>query len=312
MCPPARRTFLATCGLALAAGCVGTETPDEPTETSNGPTETPGGSTKAPDESTETPDESAESNGLHVVGVEYRTGFLYPTHPDAATVRASETIQFVFLAVETDSRHAPEAFELVIDGGEETSSPTGAPLRQLTDQGWVADRGLQEWVEDADWTVDDPPETLEQYQNRRGLLAFTVPTDVGPVESVELVVEDSDTSAEWAFPAEAAAKLGKPPAFEASLTLPEEIRWESEFQAEIEVANEGGREGRFSAMFGIEDPMHPRTVQVAVPPGETKTETVQDEFPSRFESRPEEPPESVTYQLDTGIELIEESTPVIE
>lgn len=108
-------------------------------------------------------------------------------------------------------------------------------------------------------------------------------------------------------------------AVEASVTnqfvffsLPEEIVWQSEFEAKIEVSNEGGREERFLGMFGIENTDHPRAVQVTVPPDETRTEVVSEELPSLFEGHPEEPPGSVTYELDTGLGVIEETTSVVE
>lgn len=274
-----RRSVLACVAVTLSglAGCLGDSGESDQDQTS-----TP----------TQTPDFDVE-----VTGIQYRTAVLYPTHPDAAAVFTSGGGQFVFLVVETDSEVSLHEFALRVRGDEDehtTAVDTGL-LNRVFNEGWMADSALP----------------ALPYEDGSGLLGFSVRHDVGAVEAVELVVETDAGTREWPFPAEKARELDESPVFDVSLNLPDEVIWESEFDADLAIRNDGGRDGQFVAIFGVESAQHPRTVSVTVPQGSSKSESIGVEFPSPFESRPDEPPDSVTYTLDWGSAVIEETIPVV-
>ncbi|CAI50823.1 uncharacterized protein NP_6086A (plasmid) [Natronomonas pharaonis DSM 2160] len=243
------------------------------------------------------PADARESLDLAVPEIQLRTSYLYPTHPDAAAVRAGGSDQFIFLDVATESTVSYQDISLQLEGEAET--PVERVGRETMDSvfhhGWMADSALP----------------ARPYEGGDGLVGFSVPRDIAPVESATLVAETKEKRGEWSAPAETVAQLHTPPEFEASLSLPEEIVWESTFEAELSVTNDGGRAGVFVAVLGVESAMHPNRITTTVPAGETETWTTQLEYPSPFEGGSDEPRASVTYELDSGEEVVTATTTVV-
>lgn len=233
-----------------------------------------------------------------VTDLDYRTAFFYPAYPDAAGIVASEDEQFVFAVAETDAAVTADDFELVVDGDTyaSTRSPGGVPMDDIFG-GWNAD----EWP-------------AEPYAEGSGLLAFGVPRSVGPVERAELRAEADGRSGRWEFPDDRAGALGQPPETSASLSLPDEIVWESRFDAEMTVTNDGGRRGEFAALFGVQGSEHPVRVRLPVEAGAERTIKVEGRLPSPAGGGTDGdgPPEEVTYVLDRGFEVITDTAPVVE
>lgn len=125
------------------------------------------------------------------------------------------------------------------------------------------------------------------YEDGYGLLAFIVPRDVGPVESVKLVVDADAGPDRWSLPEEKARALGEPPSFAPSLSAPDEIAWESRIRPEVRLPNDGGRGARCTDLFGLDDPNHPNPVTVWFDPDEeTTTTSIDARYPPGQPSRP--------------------------
>lgn len=290
-----RRTVLASTGAVFAAlaGCLDSD--------SSSPGESPAEDGNRTDEENSPTDSTDDSDlaalDLAVTDVQLRTLYLYPTHPDAADVTSTGSDQFVFLAVETDSAVTRRDFSLVLEGeATDAADRLGDDILYSLNRGWMA----------------DPELPTTPYDEGEGLIGFSVPRDIDPVESATLVAETEKKRGEWSLPVETVEQLHTPPEFEASLSLPDELVWEADFEAEMSVTNAGGRAGIFVAIFGVESATHPAIISTTIPAEETVAKTVDSSLPDPLEGGPVERPDSVTYTLEWGAGVVEETARVVE
>jgi hypothetical protein len=263
-----RREFMAIAGGALVgvAGCTGTR--------SSGP-----GGTTPTDESTGTDDPATDRDeptgaaDVTVGNTHLQYGVVTPTSPDSIGVSNPETAYLV-ASVSVDGALARDEFRL--ETGTDSVVPTR--LDRLYRTSW----GDDQWYE-RDRTA--------------GLVLFESP----PAPSGDLRV--TWPGGDYALDDSFGPRLEAPPRLSASFDLPSSHEGASAPPVTVEVTNEGETASR---LLGALNRVGPRVaytpvarVSELVPPGESTTVTVPDEWSGQApEERVGDDDPDVTYHLD--------------
>jgi hypothetical protein len=247
--PSSRRAFLGSLGAALPglAGCL-----DAPTDGDAG-SPTDAGTTPPP---TATPADATLGDTVAVGDVSVTLSTLvtahsvrYLTAPDAVGVTGAGDDQFVFVDVAVRGEGRPpaaEQFAFLADGDRYVPGIEAVgPAR-----------------------VDAPVSGLAYGDaTREGFLAFRVPAPLD-ADDVAVVLEDA---ARWAVPPSAATPLrSPPPAFAASVEVPDSVAATDPVPVRLDVTNEGPGSGVFRGAINHQGPLYSvETFDVEVPAGET-------------------------------------------
>lgn len=259
-----RRTLLATAGAGLAglAGCLNLENPGGDAEPSTGTPTTEAGDepqTSPPDGTTPvdeptTTDEQGVNADVTVQSVQLQYGVVVPNSPDSIGISNPRT-PYVVALVAVDGDLSSSDFTLAI-GDESYDSTT---LDRFYRTGW----GEYQWYERG------RPGGLLLFElstdDHRGDLGLTWPGGRRSIDSS--ILDRLDAGA---------------PRFSVSLLVPETHDSPDAPRVDIEVTNEGDRARRFLGALNRSGPYIAYApvarVSEMVPPGETVTLTVDDEW----------------------------------
>lgn len=259
---------------------------------------------------------SRETGGPLAIGDSFRTGtgetvtvdtvhlrrtLFDMAFPDAVVPLGPTGSQFVLATVSLDDGNAlvpdPGSFRVGIDDAEWTGSS-----RLL---GVAIDHGLS-IPNDA---VHPTPSTAEENGRDLATVGFTVPVDLDP-DQMFIEWANDGQSARWVGDDSVAEAVGTPPEFRVEgVDHPETFVCDEEFDVSVTIANDGGRDGVFQAVFPAAKPTkegHPESFTAPVSAGETTTWNGSLEFPPHLHPDGcDDDVRSTTFELDWGLDTRE-------
>lgn len=266
-----RRTFVAAlpaaAGLTGLTGCLGdsdgAESPDRtgsPAPESGSTRPEPTGTADGDPSTTDTPTTGGSTPGglttsAHTVRVRFRAAYRHVINVDGIRVVAPEADQFAFVHPpptdgnsSPDGNPPPDAFALAL--GDRRIAPTTFPRRYRS------------------WTPGI--ESVYVPAARDGWLVFDVPVvEANETNDAALVFDGT----RYPMPDEARSRLARAPELTLeSVSVPESVRDGERIELGVTAANDGDREGLFLAGFRFSG--LPKTIEVQVPPGETRSAAV--------------------------------------
>lgn len=244
---------------------------------------------------------TASGETVTVEAVHLRRTLFDMAFPDAVVPHTRTGSEFVLVTVSLDDSDAlvpdPGSFRLA------TGEATWAGSERL------GDTAIDHRLSTPNDAVHRTPSAADERGDDLATVGFTVPVDIEP-DSVSIEWNGDGETARWEGDDGLANALGSPPEFRVEgIDHPEAFACDEAFDVSVTVANDGGRDGVFQAVFPAVKPTtddHPESFSASVSAGETTTWNGSLEFPPHLHPDGcDDDVQSATFELDWGLDTRE-------